>query len=83
MNIIRVFPCRTSYTPDDDMVFIGEPPPLLIPPHDEVHISCVFTWDKDYCEQLKFNGKRGRTSLFWSAALHTEARQAVLHRGCI
>lgn len=54
MNIIRVFPQRTSYTPDDDMVFIGEPPGMLIPPHDEVHISCVFSWDMEYCEHLKY-----------------------------
>ena len=54
MRIIRVFPRRSkSYTPDDDMVFIGHPPGLLLPPHDEVHISCVFSWDKEYCEFLK------------------------------
>ncbi len=53
-RIIRVFPRRTSYTPDDDMVFIGEPPGLMIPPHDEVHVSCVFTWDREYCEELRF-----------------------------
>lgn len=52
MKILRVFPSRTSYTPDDDLVFIGEPP-LWIPDHDEVHISCTFTWDMDYCEFLK------------------------------
>ena len=53
-RIIRVFPERTSYTPDDDMVFIGEPPGLIIPPHDEVHISCTFTWDETYCEELLY-----------------------------
>ena len=53
-RVLRVFPQRTSYTPDDGMVWIGEPAPLLIPPHDEVHISCVFTWDKEHCEQLKY-----------------------------
>ena len=38
---------HTSYTPDDDMVMIGLPPfRYLIPPHDEIHISCIFTWDK-------------------------------------
>ena len=47
--ILRVFPHRTSYTPTDALAFAGEPLGLLIPPHDEVHISCVFTWD---------NGKR-------------------------
>lgn len=54
MKIIRAFPRRTSYTPDDDMVFIGQPPGLLILPHDEIHISCVFTWDKEYCEELRY-----------------------------
>lgn len=52
-DIIRVFPRRTSYTPDDDMVFIGMPP-LIIPEHKEVHISCAFTWDKEYCKELAF-----------------------------
>lgn len=51
MDIIRVFPERNTYTPDDDMAFVGFPP-LWIPDHDEVHISCTFTWDMDYCEQL-------------------------------
>jgi len=53
-KIIRVFPQRTSYTPTDDYVFIGAPPALFIPPHDEVHVSCIFTWDKAYCESLKY-----------------------------
>lgn len=53
MKIIRVFPHRTSYTPDDDYVFIGMPP-FLLPEHDEVHISCTFTWDRDYCKELAY-----------------------------
>ena len=52
-RIIRVFPVKTSFTPKDDMVFIGEPPGLIIPPHDSVHISCTFTWDRELCEHLK------------------------------
>lgn len=52
-GIIRVFPRRTSYTPDDDYVCIGEPTPLFpLPEHKEIHISCTFTWDKAYCEYL-------------------------------
>lgn len=65
LPILRVFPYRTSYTPDDDMVLISHP--LLneidgqeeiknvrvLPPHDEIHISCVFTWDKTLCERLR------------------------------
>lgn len=52
-RIIRVFPHRNSYTPDDELAFVGMPP-LEIPEHDEVHISCTFTWDKPYCEELKY-----------------------------
>jgi len=54
-GIIRVFSQRTSYTPADDYTFIGLPPmPGFIPDHREVHISCVFTWDRAKCEELAF-----------------------------
>lgn len=43
-RIIRVFPCKTSATPDDPYVFIGDPP-LWRPEAAEVHISVSFTWD--------------------------------------
>ena len=59
-KIIRVFPRRTSYTPDDELVFVGMPQ-LIIPEHDEVHISCTFTWDKKMCEELAFQWE-GRTN---------------------
>lgn len=52
MRILRVFPRRTSLTPRDDLVVIGHPE-LWRPEADEVHISCLFTWDRDYCEELK------------------------------
>lgn len=51
MKIIRVFPRKTKGTPDDDMVFIGDPP-LFRPEADEVYISCTFTWDKSEAERL-------------------------------
>lgn len=55
MTILRVFPKRTSYTPTDDLAFVGPPPmAAFIPEHDEVHISCTFTWDMDECEDLAF-----------------------------
>jgi len=44
MRILRVFPERTSYTPDDDLVAIGHPG-LFLPQADEVHVSIAFTWD--------------------------------------
>ena len=52
MRILRVFPRRTSVTPKDDLVAIGSPE-LWKPEADEVHVSCLFTWDRDYCEKLK------------------------------
>jgi len=51
MKIIRVFPRRTSYTPKDNLVFIGEPP-LERLEADEVHVSVTFTWDKPHGERL-------------------------------
>ena len=44
VSILRVFPRRTSHTPDDDMAFVGDPP-LWRPEADEVHVSVTFTWD--------------------------------------
>lgn len=52
-RIIRVFPTKTTYTPDDEYAFCGPPPfASMIPDHDEIHISCIFTWDKKYAEWL-------------------------------
>lgn len=51
MRIARVFPTQTNQTPLDDLTFFEEPG-FWIPEHDEVHISCVFTWDKPRAEQL-------------------------------
>lgn len=52
-RIARVFPSRTNATPDDALAFDG-PPDLYT--HmlgiDEVHVSCVFTYDKPRAEQL-------------------------------
>lgn len=58
-KIIRVFPERTSYTPDDEYVFIGMPP-FIIPEHDEAHISCTFSWDREYAKDLQYQWQ-GRT----------------------
>lgn len=54
-KVIRVFPERTSYTPDDEYAFIGMPPMKeFIPEHDEVHVSCTFSWDRKYAEELQY-----------------------------
>lgn len=60
MKTIRVFPRRTKATPDDDMAFIGDVP-LFRPEADEVHISCTFTWDREYAKYL-----RGSWARFYS-----------------
>ena len=55
MRILRVFPKRTSFTPTDDLTFVGPPPMAeFIPEHDEVHVSCTFSWDMDAAEDLAF-----------------------------
>lgn len=51
MNLIRVFPRRTSLTPTDEYAFVGDPP-MIRPETDEVHVSCAFTWDKSEAERL-------------------------------
>jgi hypothetical protein len=50
-GIIRVFPRKTNMTPFDDYSYYDEPG-MFLPPHNEVHISCTFTWDKPRAEQL-------------------------------
>lgn len=50
-TIIRVFPRKTSFTPNDPYVFIGDPP-LWRPEADKVHISVTFTWDIEEGQRL-------------------------------
>jgi len=51
-RILRVFPRRTSYTPIDELVRIGYPEFWNLEV-DEVHVSCVFSWDRKFCEELR------------------------------
>lgn len=48
--MLRVFPRKTSATPDDAEVRFG--PPSLCDEADEIHVSCTFTWDKPVAERL-------------------------------
>lgn len=82
MRIIRVFPRQTSYTPDDEYAFFDYPPfPDMIPPHDEVHVSCTFTWDKKELKSLRSNGKWQRISQLSLAVLLTKVLWTDLYRG--
>lgn len=51
MEIIRVFPRKTSMTPKDAYAFVGDPS-LFMPSATEVHISCTFTWDIPEAKRL-------------------------------
>ena len=52
MKIIRVFPRRTSATPDDNLVRINKIP-TLFDEADEIHISVAFSWDIPLAERLE------------------------------
>lgn len=45
--MIRIFPRRTKWTPDDELAFVGDPP-LFLPSgigREEIYVSVAFTWD--------------------------------------
>ena len=52
MRIARVFPTRTSMSPQDRDAYFGLPE-FFMPEYDEVHISVTFTWDIEKAEWLK------------------------------
>ncbi len=60
MRILRVFPGkRNQYTPDDSLVYCANynlniPALGVLPEYDQIHISCQFTWDKAFCEELAY-----------------------------
>lgn len=79
-GIIRVFPKRTNYTPDDDYVFIKLPKKdQIIPEHKEVHISCSFTWDKADCEFIadKWRKKTNKPVILGGPAFGSPAEDFI------
>jgi hypothetical protein len=50
--MIRVFPRKTRWTPDDALAFVGDPPPFR-PASTEVYVSVAFTWDIREGERLQ------------------------------
>lgn len=54
-KILRVFIRKTSQTPADDYVRIGMPDLFRPKNIDEVHISVIFTWDKEKAFILQKN----------------------------
>jgi len=55
-KIIRVFPTRTTATPDDPLAYY-DVPDMFVPEVSEVHISVAFTWDREYAEFLAHQWK--------------------------
>ena len=53
VNLLRVFPRRTSYTPTDALAVVGAPGLFEPPPFDEIAVSCTFTWDKAEARRLR------------------------------
>lgn len=52
MKIARAFPRKTAATSEDELVFFGPPPMLILPEIDEVHVSVTFTYDREKAEEL-------------------------------
>lgn len=58
-RIARVFPRITNATPKDEYTFFTEEPPLMIIPEvDEVHVSVAFTYDKPKAEDMAENWRK-------------------------
>lgn len=93
MKIIRVFPQRTSMTPDDSDVRINCGPDMF-DEADEVHISVTFKYDIPKAEQLfrKWNhvapAKIGgpayddRGDIF-NPGMYIKQGNVITHRGCL
>ena len=94
LRIARVFPRRTSATPDDPLAFVGEPP-LFLPEVDEVHVSCTFTWDRPEAEhlakawaaqgfQVRVGGPAyGSPAEDFTPGLYVQRGMTITSRGCI
>lgn len=57
MKIARVFPRKTTATPDDLLAYVDKPP-RNIPDIDEVHISVTFTYDIPIAEKIEREWRR-------------------------
>lgn len=50
-EIIRVFPSKKNFTPNDEMAFF-DVPGLFVPEHTRVDVCTIFSWDRQRAEYL-------------------------------
>jgi len=92
-QIMRVFPRKTSATPDDELVRINCGPGLLGTGVDEIHISVSFSWDLPRAEALakmwrsvapvKIGGPAtGQRSEEFVPGMYVRKGKVVTSRGC-
>ncbi len=91
--MIRVFPRRTKWTPDDELAFVGDPP-LFIPPYQSVRVSIAFTWDlsegfrlyrawRDYFDDVQIGGPAcGDPGENFYPNLFIKSGVTITSRGC-
>jgi hypothetical protein len=93
MNIARVFPTKTSMSPDDQDSYF-DIPGLFTPDYEEIHISVTFTWDIPKAEWLakqwahkgkvKIGGVAidGESNLPFIAGMYLKKGISITSRGC-
>lgn len=94
MNIARIFPVRTSMSPQDADVYF-DAPDLFTPQYDEAHISVTFSWDiekgyrladqwKKHAKKIKIGGVAidGESSKPMKAGMYLKKGITITSRGC-
>lgn len=91
-RLLRVFPRRTSATPDDKNAIVGRGPDMF-DEADEVHISVIFDWDIPKAESLALQWEQiapvkiGGPALAdpgadFTPGLYMKAGNVITSRGC-
>lgn len=93
MKIARVFPTKTSMSPNDPDSYF-DTPDMFTPKYDEVHVSVVFTWDIDkayklaeawrYYGKVKLGGPAvdGESDKLFRSGVYLKKGITITSRGC-
>ena len=71
-RILRVFPERTSYTPTDNMVYIGMPD-MFLPDHDEVHV--IHLWGSILQRIINGKGRTDKSVILGGVAFGSDVKE--------